>query len=369
MLDDTGVVPHEFCTIFDADYLPRALAMYRSLEAVDPDFRLRAYCVEPGVAELLESLGLPRLIAVDIREVEAADPQLAAVRPDRTRGEYCWTATPSICLHSLRSDPALSAITYLDADLMFFADPAPLLDELGDASILIVPHRFGPRWDHCTVTHGTFNVEFNTFRRDEHGLAALEWWRERCLEWCYRRHEEGRFGDQLYLDEFPRRFQGVHILEHRGGGVAPWNSEEAAFATTGDAVTVDGTPLVFYHYTTLELYRGATARALARTGSALHEIGPAGAFRDAGGDMRFVWRPWPGYRISPAAIELVWRPYIQRLGDAIAELRALDPTFDRGFADLELRPTAAALARAALPPSVRRRASRLRQRAAHRRAH
>ena len=75
-----------------------------------------------------------------------------------------------------------------------------------------------------------YNVQFMTFRRDARGLEALHWWRDRCIEWCYYRVEDGKLGDQKYLDDWPERFDGVHVLEHPGGGLAPWNVENYELA-------------------------------------------------------------------------------------------------------------------------------------------
>ncbi len=157
--------------------------------------------------------------------LEASDGDLLAVKQSRSRVEYCWTATPSVCLAALDREPHLEGITYLDADLAFHGDPGLLFDEIGDCSTAIVPHRYAPPWRHFEEMSGVYNVEWITFRRDPNGLEALTWWRERCLEWCYDRFEDGRYGDQKYLDDWPTRFRGVHVLEHLGGGLAPWNVE------------------------------------------------------------------------------------------------------------------------------------------------
>jgi hypothetical protein len=52
------------------------------------------------------------------------------------------TAKASACLRLLISDPALEAVTYIDADIAFFSDPQPVFDEMGEDSVMIVPHRF-----------------------------------------------------------------------------------------------------------------------------------------------------------------------------------------------------------------------------------
>ncbi len=52
-----------------------------------------------------------------------------------------WTGTAAVLRDSLEQEPGVATMTYLDADLMFFADPSPLFDELDGRSILITPHR------------------------------------------------------------------------------------------------------------------------------------------------------------------------------------------------------------------------------------
>ncbi len=74
----------------------------------------------------------------------------------------------------------------LDADVEFYADPALLLDELGEASVLLTPHRTAPEFhdlgDRNDEWGGVFNVQCEVFRGDESGLAALRWWHQRCIE-------------------------------------------------------------------------------------------------------------------------------------------------------------------------------------------
>ena len=139
---------------------------------------------------------------------------------------------------------------------------------------MIVPHRYAPRYRGAEATSGAYNVEWLTFRRDEHGLAALTWWRDRCLEWCYFRYEDGKMGDQKYLDDWPERFESVHVLRHPGGGLAPWNAEQYTLEERDGQVLVDGRELVFHHYHSLRLYDWSP---LARLASRLHDTPRGGA--------------------------------------------------------------------------------------------
>ena len=288
--------------------------LYRSLAEHCEDFRLRIFCMDDETERLLRALALPGVRIVPLRALEARDRELLDVKPSRTPVEYCWTATPAVCLHALETEPELESITYLDADVMLFHDPAPLFAEMGSDSTMIVPHRYAPQYRASEETSGIFNVEWLTFRRDKRGLEALRWWRDRCIEWCYFRYEDGKMGDQKYLDDWPRRFDGVHVLEHPGGGLAPWNVSRYALAERDGQVTVDGRELVFYHYHSLRLYERTPA---ARASSAVRDS-------PRGGAPHFWMTSYP---VSEVERRLVWVPYLRRLDEERNRVRLIAPDF------------------------------------------
>jgi SAM-dependent methyltransferase len=345
-------VDREFCTLFDANYLPRGIALYRSLESVAGDFRLRVFCMDQVTKQVLGRLALPKLTAIALDDLEAHDEALKSVKPTRTQVEYCWTATPAICLASLGREPELEAITYVDADLMFFADPAELFDELGDDSILLTEHRYSPEWRYHEARRGRFNVQFMTFRRDERGTAALRWWRERCLEWCYDRIEDGKMGDQGYLNDWPERFAGVHVLQHPGGGLAPWNVSGHQLARNNGRVTVDARPLVFFHYHGLGLHSGPSLGFLARLPNGYRVTPP------------FIWTS--RYPIGSEERTLVWEPYLARLASAAEEVRAVGGPQEPSVSSPPATAVLADTLRQVLPSRARRAAAGVR-RAARRR--
>lgn len=191
---------------------------------------------------------LSRATIISLKEFE--DEELLAVKPARTAGEYCWTCTPATiwyCLHTY----GLDHCTYIDADLLFFSDPKALLDEMGNDAVLITEHRYSPQHDQSTLS-GIYCVQFVTFKSNPDGLKVLDWWRRECIKWCYRRFEDGKFGDQKYLDDWTERFQGVHVLQHHGGGVAPWNNLEYDYERGKNGVQINYKgrlySLVFYHF-------------------------------------------------------------------------------------------------------------------------
>ena len=363
-----------FCTLFDVNYALRGLVLYRSLHAACPGgMTLWIFCMDRAGYEVLRRLDLESVVLVPLEELESADRALAEVKPSRTQIEYCWTATPSICAHVLKHDQEATAVTYLDADLMFFADPEPLFAEMGAASVAITPHRYSAQWKHWEEPGGIYNVQWVTFRRTAEGLRVLDWWRERCLEWCYARQEPGRFGDQKYLDDWPERFEGVHVLQHVGAGVALWNSSQYRLWRAPDGTAMaDEVPIIFYHCHGLELYTDAVSLTLCGLASAL---GRAGLFDNSyHGLVRrpeaLGWRADPlsprdpcsviGYRVESEEYELVWARYAAAISQELRRVRAVEPAFDAGMRRLPIREVVFWALRDSTPPSVRRRFSALR---------
>ncbi|MEO5911177.1 MAG: glycosyl transferase [Pelobium sp.] len=223
------------------------------------------------------------------------DPELLRIKPTRTKGEYCWTCTPSIILYSIDKFQLDSCI-YVDADICFYNDPQVLVDEMQEASVLITEHRYSPSYN-LSIESGKYCVQFMVFKNDEKGKIVLNWWRERCIEWCYARHEDGKFGDQKYLDDWLTRFEGVHSLKHLGGGVAPWNIEQYDFMLEDGILkgielsSQNKFDLIFYHFHALKLYK-----------------------------YRISLITSESYGISPNNFQLIYQPYIKKLETIIAEL-------------------------------------------------
>jgi hypothetical protein len=238
---------NHFCTYCDQGYAARLLCLHESLRAQGGAFRLHVLCFDTVTEAVVRMVGRSDLVAISLAELVRADPEFAAVRARRTPVEFFFTATPVLVKYCFEREPAAERMTYLDADLFFFGSPETVLKEQGDASVGLVPHRFPERLRERLI-YGTYNVAWVSFRRDREGLAAVAWWRERCLEWCHDRVEHGRFADQGYLDEFPRRFGGVRVLDHAGINAAPWNIAEAGVARRDGRVEVDGRPLCFFHF-------------------------------------------------------------------------------------------------------------------------
>ena len=231
---------------------------------------------------VLEKLRLRDVIVIPISRLEKHDPELRAVKTQRKKVEYYFTATPCLPRFLFQTQPEIDLITYLDADLFFFDDPEKLFRETAQDDVVIIPHRF-PETKRHREKHGIYNVAWVSFRRTESGQQCLEWWRARCLEWCHDYVDsQGRYADQGYLNEFSARFSGVRALPHPGANLAPWNLETHQLSVKDGKVFADGQPLVFYHFHDLARISG---RAF-DTGLTQYGISPDATVRD------HVYRPY-----------------------------------------------------------------------------
>ena len=215
-----------FCTLFDSNYIDKGLVLYDSMVRCIPEFKLYVVAFDSRCEEILRRENLQNMIVIGLKEFETEE--LLKVKQERTRAEYCWTCS-SVSIKYVIEHFNESICTYIDADMMFFSNPQPVFDEMkaNKCSTIIVPHRFKTPEEekkaHDEV--GSYCVEFNTFKNDENGMEALNWWVDKCMEWCYYAVPGTTewYGDQKYLNVFSEKFKGVMVCDHYGVGIAPWN--------------------------------------------------------------------------------------------------------------------------------------------------
>ncbi len=284
---------YNYCTLFDSNYLTRGLAMYESLRKHSDSFHLYIFAFDDRSYKLLNKLDLEFTTIISLKEFE--DDDLLKVKPTRTTAEYCWTCTPSVIKYCIEKYN-LESCTYLDADLYFYSDPSILIEEMEKEkrSVLITEHRYTPEYDQ-SATSGIYCVQFMTFKNDKNGLTVLNWWRNACLDWCYARFEDGKFGDQKYLDDWPQRFEGIHVLKNPGGGVAPWNVQQ--YDIHNMKFLGNDFKLIFYHFHQLKFVEKGKI--------------------DLG-----------SYKLSQDVIKLLYVPYILHLEAIMKKLIGLGETYD-----------------------------------------
>jgi hypothetical protein len=213
-----------FCTLFNQFYLDKAIVMIKSLHKHCPNFHLYVFAFDHTTEHILKKINFKHVTVIPLATFES--PDLLSIKDSRNPKEYCWTCTPftiKYCLDTLEQ----SNCTYIDADLYFFNDPTPIFPET-PWNTLITPHRYTPKYD-ASQDSGKFCVQWVSFQNTESSKKILYDWCKNCLDWCYEIPEDGKFGDQKYLDTWPQDYEGVISLEDPGIGIAPWNMQQYNF--------------------------------------------------------------------------------------------------------------------------------------------
>jgi hypothetical protein len=209
--------------------MPQGLALHASMRRYAGTFTLWVLCMDDDVKAKLDSLGISTIRTVGLGEVETA--ALLAVKSTRNRAEYCWTLTPFTPTMVFDRDPQVQRVTYIDADMFLLKSPRPIFAEFeaSGKAVLITDHAYDPEYDE-SATSGQYCVQFMTFVR-EASEPVRQWWQDRCIEWCFDRIENGKLGDQKYLDDWTIRFPGsVHVLQQIDVLLAPWNARRFPYS-------------------------------------------------------------------------------------------------------------------------------------------
>jgi hypothetical protein len=229
-----------YVTLFDSFYLPQGLALHASMERQFSNYQLWILCVDDATHAVLQRLGLPNVRLLRLSQLETQE--LLRVKASRTKGEYCWTLTPFAPRFVFEAAPEVGRVTYVDADLWFRRNSAAIFRELEVAGkqVLITDHAYAADYDNSALV-GQFCVQFMIFTHG--GEPVRKWWEDRCIEWCHGWYEDGKMGDQKYLDDWPERFpEHVHVLQDEGLALGPWNATRFPYGRS-----------VFYHFHSLRI--------------------------------------------------------------------------------------------------------------------
>jgi len=311
-----------YVTLFDSLFLPQGLALHVSMERHIENYKLWILCVDDDAHTVLTKLQLPNVELLQLSKLET--PSLLSIKPARTKGEYCWTLTPFSLKFVFEADEAIKRVTYLDSDLWFRKSPDSIFKEFDHSGkhVLITDHAYSPEHDQ-SENSGQYCVQFMTFER-EGGELVRKWWEDRCIEWCFARVEDGKFGDQKYLDDWPIRFDTkVHVLINKELILAPWNASRFPYGNS-----------VIWHFQGLRLIVDEQYFRVRRSEYALPETTLNYVYQAYIKDLKQVvdvlmrqgvkissqvkkqtWTSWIRYKLSPwyAAVKKINRPTVIKI--------------------------------------------------------
>jgi len=238
-----------FCTYFDYNFLYQGLALYESLAQQVEEFEFWILCLDDKTFNTIGELKFHNINLISLKDIESTFPQLLTIKSSRSKVEYYWTITPFLLQYILKLNSSIKALAYLDADLFFFSSINPIFNEWKDGSIYLVPHRFRSQTAEIGEKEaGKYNVGFVGIKNDPVGNAALKLWGSQTIEWCYDRIEEGKMGDQGYLNDWAERFSNVIVSSNIGVGVGGWNIMNYNIRKPLDHFVINEQKLIFVHF-------------------------------------------------------------------------------------------------------------------------
>ncbi|TYQ16885.1 UNVERIFIED_CONTAM: nucleotide-diphospho-sugar transferase [Acetivibrio alkalicellulosi] len=232
------------CTLLTKDYLIQGLALYNSLKKHTSGFILWILCVDDIAYKLLNQMNLDNVVLVSLDDIR--DKKLAKIQQHRQIHEFCWTIKASFIRYLFKNNYHLDSLLYMDGDMFFFKDVRDIYKEWEEHSIFLTKLWLGSRWRKRV---GIYSSGLIGFKRDKTSKMCLRSWHKNCLNWCYDRQENGQWGDQKYLDQWPQVFSGIKISKNKGINLGPWNINRSQKVNTQDGtVYIDDQDLICYHF-------------------------------------------------------------------------------------------------------------------------
>jgi hypothetical protein len=244
-------------TSFNFSYLDRARVMAETVRHHNPHWNLWALIVDRPPEEFSLELDDEPFDFIEFAS-ELELPHFERWIFEHNVVEACTAVKGPFAKRLL--DGGAQKVVYLDPDIAAFSSLEEIETLLDSHDLLLTPHQLEPDdMDHaivdneiCSLKHGAYNLGFFALRAQGDGVRFASWWAERLLRYCRDDIPGGLFTDQKWCDLVPCFFPGTHIVRDPGWNVASWNlsRREISFTAAGQ-LTVNGSPLRFFHFTKL----------------------------------------------------------------------------------------------------------------------
>jgi len=217
---------HVFTSI-NLKYFAKARVLAKSLKKHNPNiqFHLMLSDKVPSFINLNEEI-FDSIILLDDLKIEDMESFIFK----HNVIELCTAVKPMVFKY-LFNKYNCEKIFYFDPDILITSKIDDLISEFENNDILLTPHIVKPysekrdiiEFEFQFTKKGIFNLGFIGVNNSKNSLKFLDYWEERCLNFCYDDINSGLFVDQKWIDFVPVFFDNVKILKNPIYNIAGWN--------------------------------------------------------------------------------------------------------------------------------------------------
>ncbi|MGM5481148.1 MAG: glycosyltransferase [Nanobdellota archaeon] len=242
-------------TIIARNYLPQARVLAESWHRHHPDVPFYIFVLDrtDGLTSEHASFFSPEeLTTLTQKEIRTLSFKYQLI-------EFATAIKPFVISHLF--DKGVEQTIYLDPDILIYAPLKKVFSELSSKDIVLTPHLTQPMdsvdarlpknklftaSESSILWTGVYNLGFIALRNTENTSRFISWWSQKLYDDC--RRDSQIFLDQKWIDFVPTFFKKVSVIMDKGYNVAYWNLYERPITQADNVTYVDGSPLVFYHF-------------------------------------------------------------------------------------------------------------------------
>lgn len=253
---------HYYYSVYSCEYMHKGLILYDSMKKHDKEFKFFLICLDEKTKAIFNKMKLSDLVVIDIKDIEAYDSEMARVRRWREDKTYTWLVKPAAALYLFDKYHEIDHLLWLDGDTKFLSDPQPIYDEWGNYSVLLTEEKFTDEYFIYSELYGFYNTGLMGFRKDNNALECIRYYREKLIL-CNFDDYKGSWNDQLYVTDWPQRFNNIGVVKNAGINLTPFityyrNFRDKGFLINkrGEEFYLHNTKIVLYHFMAVKYING-----------------------------------------------------------------------------------------------------------------
>jgi hypothetical protein len=229
------------------NYLPQAIALLESIRKIYPSTEFWVL-VTDGQTKDIPYLPTAKILLPE--DLEIPSEWLTEMRSFYDQVELATSLKPFL-LNTLLSE-GISTVTFLDPDILLFAELTEGFEAGEEFGIALTPHRLTPSKvlspefnELAFLQYGIFNLGYICV--GQKAKPMLKWWEERLRWFCTRFPFDTVFTDQKWMNFVPALFE-FKVIRNFGYDFAPWNYDERRLSIKNGVMYANEAALIFVHF-------------------------------------------------------------------------------------------------------------------------